>query len=150
MADFASLEGDGWRLRLPTGLIARDHKAWGYDSGSIARGWIGDAPVTVVVQKKTLDGSFNEWVRRLSAYWLENEPPRGIDVPGAKDAKRIDGYIEFDGLGARDDRERCVTVAAKRGREVWGLTIRTRPEDELDAETEAIVSSFELVPPLEG
>jgi hypothetical protein len=38
-----------------------------------------------------------------------------------------------------------VTVAAKRGRDVWGLTIRIRPEDGIDAEIEPIVDSFELV-----
>jgi hypothetical protein len=41
-----TLEGDGWRVALPDGLIARAHKAHGYDGGSIARGWIGEAPMT--------------------------------------------------------------------------------------------------------
>jgi hypothetical protein len=145
MADLATLEGDGWRVQLPASLIAKDHKAWGYEGGSIARGWIGEAPVTVIVQKKRLDGTFNQWLKDLSAYWLEHENPRSIEVPGAKDARRIDGYIEFDGLGAKDDRERCITVAAKRGHDVWGLTIRIRPEDGIDAEIESIVGSFELV-----
>ena len=112
MADFATLEGDGWRIGLPEGLIARDHTAWGCESGSIARGWIGEAPVTVVIQRQRLDRTFNQWVKDLTAYWLEFEPPRPIDIPGAKDARRIDGYIEFDGLGAKDDREHCTTVAA--------------------------------------
>jgi hypothetical protein len=70
------IEGDGWRLQVPDGLIARPHKAWGYESGSIARGWIGDAPITVIVQKKRLAGTFNEWVREVAAWWLEQEPPR--------------------------------------------------------------------------
>ena len=138
------IDGDGWRLRIPDDLIAKPHKGWGYESGSIARGWIGDAPITLVVQKKRLEGGFNEWVRQLTAYWLEYDAPRRIDVAGAKDAVRIDGFVEFDGLGAKDDRERCVTVAAKRGHEVWGLTIRIRPEDGIDEEIEPIVESFEL------
>jgi hypothetical protein len=101
-----AIQGDGWRLQVPDGLIARPHKAWGYESGSIARGWIGDAPVTVIVQKKRLAGTFNEWVGEVAAWWLEQEPPRRIEVTGAKDAVRIDGFVEFDGLGAKDDRER--------------------------------------------
>lgn len=38
-----------------------------------------------------------------------------------------------------------MAVSAKRGRDVWGLTIRSRPEDGIDAEIEPIVDSFELV-----
>src|SRR5258705_8873556 len=138
------IEGDGWRLHVPDGLIARPHKAWGYESGSIARGWIGDAPVTVIVQKKRLEVPFNAWVREVTEWWLEHDPPRRVEVPGAKDAVRIDGFVEFDGLGAKEDRERCVTIAAKRGKDVWTLTIRLRPEDGVDAEIEPIVDSFEL------
>jgi hypothetical protein len=111
----------------------------------IARGWIGEAPVTVVVQVTRLEEGFNAWVRRLTAAWLEHEPPRRIRVPGADDAVRIDGTIEFDGLGAADDRERCIAVCAKRRRRAVGLTIRCRPEDGVEAELEPIVASFELV-----
>src|SRR5262245_31004516 len=96
----AVLEGDGWRIRLPDGLIAKEHRAWNYDSGAIARGWIGEAPVTVVVQVRALAGGFNSWVREVGAHWLEQDPPRQIDVPGATDAVRLDGVVEFDGLGA--------------------------------------------------
>jgi hypothetical protein len=139
------VDGDGWRLNLPAGLIARPHKAWGYDSGAIARGWLGDAPVTLVVQVKNLGQGFNEWVRQLASTWLEHDPPRRIRVPGATDAVRIDGDVEFDGLGAADDRERCIAVCAKRRRQVVGLTIRCRPEDAVEAELEPIIASFELV-----
>jgi hypothetical protein len=52
--------------------------------------------------------------------------------------------IEFDGLGAKDDRESCTTVVAKRGGRVWSLTVRTRPEDGIGAEVEPIIASFEL------
>jgi hypothetical protein len=38
------IQGDGWQLTLPDGLIATDHKADGYDGGTIARGWIEAAP----------------------------------------------------------------------------------------------------------
>jgi len=58
---------------------------------------------------------------------------------------RINGFIEFDGLGAKDDRERCVTVLAKRAGRGYSLTVRSRPEDGIDAELEPIVDSFELV-----
>ena len=52
--------------------------------------------------------------------------------------------IEFDGLGAKDDRENCTSLLAKRGRRVWSLTVRTRPEDGIEADVEPIVQSFEL------
>jgi len=138
------VSGDGWRVELPHGLIAKPHRAWGYESGLIARGWIGDAPVTVVVQVAKLEDGFNAWVRRLTRAWLEHEPPRRIRVPGADDALRIDGSIEFDGLGAAGDRERCIAVCAKRRRRAIALTMRCRPEDGVEAELEPIVASFEL------
>jgi hypothetical protein len=138
------LTGDGWRLQIPDGLIAKPHTAWGYDSGAIARGWIGDAPVTVIVQVRQLETGFNEWVRQVGSSWLEREPPRRIKVPGASDAVRIDGYVEFDGLGAEGDREQCVAVCAKRRRQAVGLTIRSRPADAVQAELEPIVASLEL------
>jgi hypothetical protein len=138
-----SLEGDGWRLEIPDGLIAKDHKAYGYESGSIARGWIGEAPVTVIVQVKPLEDGFNQWVRQLAQPWLEHVTER-IKLAGAADAARIDGVIEFDGLGAKDDRENCTTVVAKRQHRVWSLTVRTRPEDGIETAVEPIVASFEL------
>jgi hypothetical protein len=138
-----TVEGDGWRLAIPDDLIAKDHRAYGYESGCIARGWVGEAPMTVIVQVKPLETGFNEWVRQLSRSWLEHQAER-VDVPGAADGARIDGVIEFDGLGARDDRESCTTLVAKRGKRVWSLTVRTRPEDGIAAEVEPIVASFEL------
>lgn len=128
---------------MPDSLIGREHKAFGYDSGAIARGWIDEAPVTVVVQVRALATGFNQWVRELHRSWLEFEERR-VDVPGAADAIRTDGLIEFDGLGAKDDREHCTSVVAKRGRRVWALTVRTRPEDGIDAQVEPIIESFEL------
>ena len=139
-----TLEGDGWRVDVPDGLIAKDHKAYGYEGGSIARGWVGEAPMTVIVAVKPLEEGFNEWVRQLHRVWLEHRVER-IKVPGAADAARIDGVIEFDGLGAKDDRENCTTVAAKNKRRVWSLTVRTRPEDGIADTVEPIVASFELI-----
>jgi hypothetical protein len=142
----ATITGAGWRLSLPDGFPSKEHKASGYESGAIARGFVGDGPVTVIVQVKQLETGFNEWVRRVGAHWLEQEPPRRLSVPGARDAVRIDGYIEFDGLGARDDRERCVALYAKSGKSVVSVTIRSRPEDSLDLALEAILDSLELLP----
>lgn len=142
-----NLQGDGWRLRIPDGLISKPHKAWGYDHGSMARGWIGEAPVTLVVQVKRLETGFNEHVKALVSYWLEHDPPRRIRIRGAADAVRLDGIIEFDGLGAKDDRERVAVIAAKAHGDATSLTVRTRPEDGIDAEVEAILASFELVQP---
>lgn len=139
-----TIAGDGWRLRVPDGLIAADHAAYGYESGAIARGWVGEAPMTVIVQVKALETGFNEWVRYVHRVWLERSARR-IEVPGAADAIRSDGVIEFDGLSAKDDREDCTTVLAKRRGRVWSLTIRTRPEDGIGAEVDPIVDSFELV-----
>ena len=141
------MDGDGWRVVLPEGLNAKPHKAWGYDSGSIARGWIGEAPVTVIVQTKRLETGFNEWAREITRFWLEHDDPRRVELGGATDAIRIDGFIEFDGLGAKDDRERCTTLLAKRAGVGFSLTVRSRPEDGIEQELEPIVASFELVDP---
>jgi hypothetical protein len=139
------IAGDGWRVSIPDGLIAKDHQAFGYHSGMIARGWIGEAPVTVIVQVKELETGFNDWVRQVHRTWLEVWSQERVSVPGAADAIRTDGVIEFDGLGAKDDRENCTTVLTKRGRRVWSLTVRSRPEDAIETEIEPIVGSFELV-----
>jgi hypothetical protein len=85
-------------------------------------------------------------VRRVAAYWLEQSPPRRIKVPGATDAVRLDGVIEFDGLGDPNDRERCVTVCAKRRHQVVGLTVRSREVDQIAPLLEPIVDSFTLRP----
>ena len=71
-----TIEGDGWRLDIPDGLIAKDHKAWDYEGGKIARGWVGDAPMTVIVQVRPLEGGFNEWVRQVHREWLEHSSRR--------------------------------------------------------------------------
>ena len=142
----ATINGAGWRLSLPAGFPAKEHKAYGYESGAIARGFVGDGPVTVTVQVKQLEAGFNEWVRLVSGHWSESEPPRRVSVPGARDAVRVDGYIEFDGLGARNDREPCVALYAKSGKSVVSVTIRSRPEDTLDLELDPILDSVELLP----
>jgi hypothetical protein len=138
-----TIEGNGWRVAVPDDLIAKDHQAYGYESGAIARGWVGEAPMTVIVQVKALDTGFNEHVRGLHRVWLEHRVER-VKVPGAADAARIDGVIEFDGLGAKDDRENCTTLVAKNHGRVWSLTVRTRPEDEIGADVDSIVASFEI------
>ena len=142
----ATINGAGWQLSLPAGFPVKEHKAYGYQSGVIARGFVGDGPVTVTVQVSQLAAGFNESVRRVSAHWLESEPPRRVSVSGARDAVRVSGYIEFDGLGARDNRERCVALYAKSGKSLVSLTIRSRPEDALDVELEPILDSLELLP----
>lgn len=141
MADVTS--GDGWQVALPAGVIGRPLAAHSYLSGVIARGYLGDAPVTIVVQVRELADGFNRWVDEVAAHWLEVSRRR-ISVPGAADAVRLDGLIEFDGLGAADDRERCTTVCAKRRRRGYVLTARSRPEDAVHERFEPVVASFEL------
>ena len=135
----------GWRLELPEALIVQQHVAADFESGCLARGWIGEAPLTVTVQERQLEHGFNEWVRQMTSFWLEAELPRRIIVSGATDAVRIDGAIEFDGLGAAGERERCIAVYAKRRRRAVVFTIRFRPEDDIGEALEAIVASFAFV-----
>ena len=140
-----AISGDGWQLTLPPGVIAKPAAAHGYLSGVIARGFIGDAPVTVLAQVRDLPDGFNRWVDAVAAHWLEVDRRR-ITVPGAADAVRLDGLIDFDGLGAVDDRERCTTVCAKQRRRGYVLTVRSRPEDAIHEGFEAVVASFVLLP----
>lgn len=143
MADVTS--GDGWQIELPSGVISKPLTAHGYLSGAIARGYIGDAPVTIVVHVRELSGRFNRWVDEVAANWLEVSRRRA-SVPGAADAVRLDGVIEFDGLGAVDDRECCTTVCAKHRRRGYVLTARSRPEDAVHESFEAVIASFEVLP----
>ena len=140
-----AISGDGWQLTLPPGVIAKPVTAHGYLSGVIARGFIGDAPVTVLAQVRDLPDGFNRWVDAVAAHWLEVDRRR-ITVPGAADAVRLDGLIDFDGLGAADDRERCTTVCAKQRRRGYALTGRSRPEDAVHEAFEAVIASFALLP----
>lgn len=139
-----AISGDGWQLALPPGVIAKPATARGYLSGVIARGFIGDAPVTVLAQVRDLPDGFNRWVDGVAAHWLAVDRRR-IAVPGAADAVRLDGLIDFDGLGAADDRERCTTVCAKKRRRGYALTARSRPEDAVHGAFEAVIASFELL-----
>jgi hypothetical protein len=139
-----TISGDGWQVELPAGVIPKPLTAHGYLSGAIARGFIGDAPVTIVVQVRELADGFNRWVDEVAAHWLEVERRR-ISVPGAADAVRLDGLIEFDGLGAADDRERCTTICAKKRRRGYVVTARSRPEDAVHESFEAVIASFELL-----
>jgi hypothetical protein len=140
-----AISGDGWQVTLPPGVIAKPVAAHGYLSGIIARGFIGEAPVTVLAQVRDLPDGFNRWVESVAAHWLEVDRRR-ITVPGAADAVRLDGVIDFDGLGAADDRERCTTVCAKQRRRGYVLTARSRPEDAVHEAFEAVVASFVLLP----
>jgi hypothetical protein len=138
------LTGDGWQVDLLPGLIGTATSAHGYRSGAVARGWIGEAPVTVVVQVRELEGGFNRWVAAFAAPWLEVERRR-ITVPGASDAIRLDGFVEFDGLGAADERERCTAICAKQRRRGYVLTARSRPEDGVHEAFEPLLASFAVI-----
>jgi len=142
VADVTS--GDGWQIELPSGVIAKPLTAHAYLSGAIARGYIGDAPVTIVVQVREPAVGFNRWVDEVAAHWLEVSRRR-TSVPGAADAVRLDGLIEFDGLGAADDRECCTTICAKQRRRGYVLTARSRPEDAVHESFEAVIASFRVV-----
>jgi hypothetical protein len=75
----ATINGAGWRLSLPAGFPAKKHKACGCESGAIARGFVGDGPVTVIVQVKQLETGFRGREGHLTSgeYRLEVPDRRG-------------------------------------------------------------------------
>ena len=81
------MNGDGWRLALPEGVIGRASTPAPdspYTATSIARGWLGDHAVTIVVTKRDRRGV----TLRSEARRLGGEEGDEIDVPGAQGARR--------------------------------------------------------------
>lgn len=70
-------------------------------------------------------------------------PPRAVGVRGARQARRLDGLTHGDSPA---EPQSLSLLVAEDGRSVVTLTVRSWPRDDVGADVERIVRSFELVP----
>ena len=115
---------------------------------AIYRGWVADDPMSTIVSSRPRQGlTLRRLCGRLGADF--HTPTGGGDaiaVPGANGARRIDGLLDLEeGLGEPPQwAERVTVVVAAARREFVALTVRRRPDVELDDTVERVVASFEL------
>src|SRR6185503_1090698 len=78
---------------------------------------------------------------RLALY---REPPdsRSVDVLGARQARRLDGLTRGD---SPVEPQALTLLLAENGLDLFTLTVRAWPRDDVASDVERIVNSFELV-----
>ena len=141
--------GDAWRVELPESFVGRQVDGPPEtDTMAIARGWLsGDAPCTVIVSTRSRTGrTLRSEARRLSEPMTDGPSEgREVAVPGAHGARRVDGHWIFEEALSEEGHELLTVVVAARRRDFVYLTVRTRRDDDVTAEREAIVASFEVL-----
>jgi hypothetical protein len=144
--------GPGWRLEVPEGVIGGPAERLTNPellSSSIFRGWVGEQPFSVIVSTRERAGTTLRRTCRRIATDFRNAPGEGreVDVPGAKGARRLDGLIDIEeGLGEPPHwTERLTVVVAAAAHELVLLTVRRRPESDLEADVEQVVSSLRVL-----
>ena len=134
------------RLSIPTSLAggglhhiaseSRTAEVWG---GAMC----GDVPTMVAVNWTPLgDEPLDQLVRRRAAGLRDVGEPRPVRVPGAREARRLDGWTHGDSPA---EPQPITMLFAVVGRELATLTVRTWPRDDVAAAVERIVGSFEIV-----
>ena len=134
------------RLSIPTSLAggglhhiaseSRTAEVWG---GAMC----GDVPTMVAVNWTPLgDEPLDQLVRRRAAGLRDVGEPRAVRVPGAREARRLDGWTHGDSPA---EPQPITMLFAVVGRELATLTVRTWPRDDVAAAVERIVGSFEIV-----
>jgi hypothetical protein len=106
-------------------------------------GWLGgDAHTVVAVTVSPLAARpFAEALAARAALFREPPTPRAIDVPGAREARRMDGLTPGDSPA---EPQALTLVLAATARDAILLTIRGWPRDDLTAAARHVVSSFQV------
>ena len=103
----------------------------------------GDAHTAIAVNVTPIDKrTFEDTIALRSGLFREVVSPNAIAVPGASDARRMDGFIDGDSPA---EPQALTVVVAIAGGTVVTLTIRTWPREDLAREIEQIVDSLTLV-----
>ena len=110
------------------------------------RGYLcGDAAAEVFVSAAPMgDRSLRQAVRRSAAGLRDaggRDAGRGVRMRGAKQVRRLDGSTY---RYSPAEPERVTLLFAVVGRELLTLTVRAWPRDDVAAEVERIVGSFEV------
>lgn len=140
-------EGPGWKVLLPealsTRLLPQPPSDTDITSMGIARGWVGDTPVTVIITDRPLAGrrlesfaqgqidSFEQPVERRQV--SVGDSAVGLLVRGSR-------YVE-EGV-VLDGYEQVTLVVVPARKRLATLAVRVPLEAPLDEEVAAIVASF--------
>jgi hypothetical protein len=136
-----------YRLRLPASLSSSGAREIPEESRNVEvwGGYLcGDAHTTVAVNVTPAEiRSVPETLARAAGgLRADRMDPRGIGVPGAARAERLDGSTRGDSPA---EPQRITLVAAAAGAITVLLTIRSWPREDVDAAVERIAESFVLV-----
>lgn len=119
-----------------------------FNTMAIYRGWVADDPMSVIVSSRRRKGATLRRLCRQLGADFHATPGDGdaITVCGAHGARRIEGLLDLEeGLGEPPQwTERVTVIVAAARHEFVTLTVRRRPEDDLDDAVERVVASFEL------
>jgi hypothetical protein len=144
-ASWRTVERDGFRLELPETLVSgggrdipgesRRVEVWGGLLGA-------DAHTVVAVNTSPLAvRSLQEAIDLRSPLFRAAVTPRGVEVPLAREAHRLDGLTHGDSPA---EPQAMTLVFAVGGSDLYLLSIRAWPRDDVARIVESIVASFAL------
>ena len=145
-ASYHVVDRPTFRLTMPTTLTSSGSRHIAEES-RIVEVWsgmlCGDAYTVVGVNLTPLAGRHLRAVMERAASGLRaaRVDPRHVSVPGAARSERLDGLTRGQ---SPVEPERIMIVAAADGQEAFLLTVRGWPRDDVEAEMERIVRSFEI------
>lgn len=150
-ATYARRNAEAFTLDLPVTLAGGDMRELPGESRRVAA-WSGtlcsDAHTIVTVNIWPLKvRPMAEAIDRLATYFRAPLSPRTAAVRGADVAQRFDGLVDGDSPA---EPRHLTLVLAERAPELFVLSIRTWPRDDVLKEVERIASSFEVAPPVRG
>jgi hypothetical protein len=85
--------------------------------------------------------SFADVLRHRSGLFLRQRSARDVTVPGARTARRIDGWMLGDSPA---EPQQLTMLVAEAGDRIFTLTIHTWPREDVAREVERIVASFAI------
>ena len=145
--EYREAGGGPYRITLPATLegggvheVPSEHRAIEVWHGSVC----GDALADVFVNVYPL--AYRSWreVEESASRWLTPDSRVWIDVPGAKQALRLDGTTY---RYSPAEPERTTMVIARSGADVVTLTVRGTERADVQAELDRVLRSFTLLPP---
>lgn len=144
-ATWRVVERDGYRLQLPDTLVSGGARDIAEESRRV-EGWggvlCGDAHTTVAVNVSPLAArSLADAIQLRSPLFREAATPRVVEVPFAREARRLDGLTHGDSPA---EPQVMTLVFAVGGSDLYLLSISAWPRDDVARGVEAIVASFAL------
>lgn len=136
----------GYRLSVPEGLVGSGERDIPEESRRVAT-WAGylcaDAHTMVAVNVTPLAArSLADAARGGAEIFREPVVPQPTEVPGARDAALLDGWVSWNSPA---EPQRFTMLLAASDTEVVTVSIRAWPREDVRREVERIVASIRLV-----